>query len=370
MRLRWLAVSLILAGVALARAAAAGPRALATTLGVEAAIAAGAVAWGARRFTAPPVRVRDGSGAGYHIDAPRLFRLGAGHIGPGRRLAGGVPVVDYGALGEQFNPAYAAWWALAHLNRYMDAGLEADRATALAAVHALVARAERRAGGVVWTYAFDWPVFGDTLRAPWISAMAQGLAISALVRAFRLTGECSLLHLARAAATPFEQPVAAGGVRTILNGRIYYEEYPTPGGSLVLDGSLFALLGLYDLWTATGDATVRRLFGEGVEGIAANLAVWDVRGLWSRYGHGGGLSTPAYHALNTALLDALGRLTRRDPLCALAARWRRSPGGPARRSTLYLISTAVLYYLGLRSMLPWRGMSRRGHDGEAGACAD
>lgn len=356
MRLRWFAAVCLLALLMVRRAARAGPRPAAAVLGCECLLAVGALVIGARRFTAPPVRVRAGTGLAYHIDAPELFRLGAGYVGSGRRIVEGVPLVDYGPLGEHVNPAYLAWWALAHLNRYADVGQEADRETALAAVQALARRAERWHGGVdslqslhaAWTYAFDWPVFGRRLRAPWISAMAQGLAMSALVRAYRLCGERAYLDLALAAAAPFRVPVAAGGVRAELNGRPFYEEYPVVGGSLVLDGSLFALLGLYDVWAATGDEGVRRLFEDGVDGIARNLRAWDFHGLWSWYGRSGHLSTPVYHVLNAALLEAVGHAGGRDELRRRAARWRRVQHSRARRAIAFAAFWATLYWSGLR----------------------
>lgn len=48
----------------------------------------------------------------------------------------------------------------------------------------------------------------------------------------------------------FEAP-SAGGVRNELFGRAWYEEYPTTPGSFVLNGFMYALIGLYDLSSAT-----------------------------------------------------------------------------------------------------------------------
>lgn len=350
MRLRWLAVTAAGGAGAAVWGAAKGRRALLGTLGVEAALVGAACAAGMRRFTAPRVWPRDGSGLAYHVQARELFGLGAGHLGPGRRLVDGLPLVDYGPPGEQVNPAYAAWWALAHLTRFEDTGCATDRLTALTAVERLLALAHQRRGRLVWTYDFDAPVFGRVLRAGWISAMSQGLAISALVRAYRAAGGTRYLDAARMAAVPFAHPLAHDGVRTALNGHTYYEEYPG-ASSLVLDGSIFGLLGLYDLWVETHDEQVRCLFDEGAAGMAANLDVWDFLGLWSWYGAGGYLSPPLYHELNTTLLDVLGRLSGREELCEMAERWARVRGSRLRRAGAYAAYTATLYRAGLRGRL-------------------
>lgn len=369
LRLRWLLPAMGGAGAAAGIAARRGRGRLAGTMAAECTLAVIALARGAARFRVPAIGLHDGAGVGYHIDAPVLFGLGAHHTGPGRRVVDGAVLVDYGPLGEHHNPAYTAWRALACCNRYVETACPDDREAALASVRALLCRVEPYATadsdvcGAVWTYDVDWPVFGSVLRALWISAMAQGLAMSALVRAYRLSGDPVYLDIARAAAAPFEQPTAAGGLRHDLGGRAYYEEYPVPGGSLVLDGSLFGLLGLYDLWTATRNAGIRRLFEDGVEGIAANLPVWDFFGLWSRYGRSGQLCTPEYHQLNSALIEVVGRLSGRAELRDLAARWAPDRSGCLRRLAVYTAFTAALYRAGVRERLSSLTRSIQGRAG-------
>src|SRR5206468_3875423 len=71
----------------------------------------------------------------------------------------------------------------------------------------LVAHAVRRSdGAVIWPYTFDWREGRCRLEAPWICAMAQGLAISVLVRAYRMAGGGEhLLETCRAATRVFEK---------------------------------------------------------------------------------------------------------------------------------------------------------------------
>ena len=180
---------------------------------------------------------------------------------------------------------------------------------------------EAQGGGIVWPCYFDWQEGKARLRSPWISAMYQGVVISALVRAYRLTKEQGFLDLCAKGTIVFEKTVSEGGVRTVENGCTLYEEYPAYPLPRVLDGLLFSLLGLYDLMIQTGDQRVRRLFEDGIHGLKGSLSRWDYRGKWSWYGTHGYLCPPHYHKLNGLLLLILGRLTGEAQLLEVGGRW-------------------------------------------------
>ncbi|MBI5367970.1 MAG: hypothetical protein HZA54_13100 [Planctomycetes bacterium] len=306
-------------------------------LGIGAILCAGLAAAGLLileyALFCPPVELRltepDPGGLRYPLESRGLWGLDPEAPGARIALVEGVPHVRYGgALGERANPAYVAWWGLAWLSRFVAAGGGGEaHARALAAVRAaagwLRAHARERCGpaGRAWSYDFDWPNGAATLRAPWISAMAQGLAISFLLRAARALDEPDLAALAQAATEPFRHDLDAGGVRTVLGGHPFYEEYPIRPETLVLDGSLFGLVGLGEAAQASGDAEAARMFREGAAGIAANLARWEYAGGWSRYGRFGALAGADYHLLNALLLQVVGRAAGRPELVARGARW-------------------------------------------------
>ncbi len=242
----------------------------------------------------------------------------------------GVPLKNYRLLGPRYNPLFVAWWGLHHLERAARGGRGADLDVFWHQIHWLCERAVRRSdGSAVWLCDFDWCEGRTRLRSPWISAMYQGVAISALVRAARLAGSDELLELARAAAGPFRTMVADGGVRSREGGATLYEEYPALPLPRILDGFLFSLVGLHDLARASGDPAIQRLFDEGVEGLVRNLPWWDYRGKWSWYGAHGYLCPPHYHALNHGLVALLGRLTGEPSLARQARQW--DPAGHSLR---------------------------------------
>lgn len=253
----------------------------------------------------------------------------------------GVPLKHYRLHGPQYNPLFVAWWGLHHLERAHRESNQQYVDVFLAQIDWLRANAVTRDdGAVVWLCNFDWQEGRARLHAPWMSAIFQGVVISALVRGFRLTGDRKLLELARGGSLVFGLDIGDGGVRSYEAGQVLYEEYPAFPLPRILDGFLFSLLGLYDLHVQTDDEEVRRLFVSGLEGLVGQLGWWDYRRKWSWYGAHGYLCPPHYHALNVALLTILRRLTGKHVLGKLAEAW-----APSNLSWLDRLEVFVMFVL-------------------------
>lgn len=269
-------------------------------------------------------------GLHYHVRADRLF------LEAMAMDEAGVPC-HVSRTFETYNPAYVAWYGLLRLERWLHGTDPAGQAAFRTQLQWLTTHAQRwDGGGIVWPLTFDWREGRADLRAPWLSAMVQGLAMSALVRGYRLTGDARLLDLAGAATPPFDKSVEDGGVRTVEGGAVLYEEYPAYPLPRVLDGFLFALLGLYDLAAETGDQRAAQFLTDGVGGLARLLPAWDYRGKWTWYGTHGYLCPPVYHALNVSLLEAVARVAGQPVLAGWAARWNTARLTPADRLEVYL----------------------------------
>ncbi|NWI94331.1 GLCE epimerase, partial [Pitta sordida] len=113
----------------------------------------------------------------------------------------------------------------------------------------------------------------------WYSAMAQGQAMSTLVRAYLLTRDAAFLGAALRATAPFKLPAEQRGVKAVFMGRHdWYEEYPTSPSSFVLNGFMYALIGLYDLKETAGEKLgreARLLYERGMESLKAMLPLYD-----------------------------------------------------------------------------------------------
>lgn len=100
----------------------------------------------------------------------------------------------------------------------------------------------------LWPFYYTFPratMFG--CKVPWVSALTQGLGISALVSAYCLTNDKIYLSTAESALEAFSTPMAKGGILSIDDdGDWWFEEYADvnckPSG--VLNGFIFSLLGL------------------------------------------------------------------------------------------------------------------------------
>ncbi|NXY16771.1 GLCE epimerase, partial [Atrichornis clamosus] len=113
----------------------------------------------------------------------------------------------------------------------------------------------------------------------WYSAMAQGQAMSTLVRAYLLTKEPEFLGAALRATAPYKLPSEQRGVKAVFMDRHeWYEEYPTSPSSFVLNGFMYSLIGLYDLKETAGEKLgkeARLLYERGMESLKAMLPLFD-----------------------------------------------------------------------------------------------
>jgi heparosan-N-sulfate-glucuronate 5-epimerase len=228
-----------------------------------------------------------------------------------------------------------AQWGLGAYERFLVDGEEEWREAALSAGRFLLESQERegeRDGA--WLHRTPFP-HTFPLRAPWISAMAQGEAASLLVRLYRETRDEALAEAALRALGPLSVPSSAGGACALLDGSPFPEEYPTDPPSFVLNGAIFALWGLRDVSTSLDDSDAARAFEEGVDTLAAAIDRWDL-GYWSRYDlfpHAAiNIASPAYHELHITQLRAMDRVAPRSELAAAADRWAGYRADPAARS--------------------------------------
>jgi hypothetical protein len=95
----------------------------------------------------------------------------------------------------------------------------------------------------------------------------------------------------------------------------------------VLNGGIYAVWGLYDVWRGLDDADAGQLFNEMVDTLAANIHRWDL-GYWSRYDlyrHPGfiNVASSSYHALHINQLSALNQMAARPELARAAERFKR-----------------------------------------------
>ena len=278
-----------------------------------------------------------------------LFREKASYAGPFD--SSGIPQLNYhGDIGVQYNPIAIAQYGLGSYNLWKREADAARQQKFFLVADWLCSHLEHNARGFgVWNHHFDWE-YRDTLKAPWYSALAQGQGISVLVRAHKESGDSRYLDTARAAFAAFQHAMEEGGVAFAdQSGDLWFEEYLVSPPTHILNGFIWALWGLYDLFLATGDVSAQDLFARGVRTLLHNLDRYDL-GFWSLYEQSGTrlpmVASAFYHQLHIVQLRIMNRLTGESKFAEVAERWdgyAKSRGHRAR-ALCYKSAFKLCYY--------------------------
>lgn len=163
------------------------------------------------------------------------------------------------------------------------------------------------------------------INAPWASSMAQGECISFYLRMYQILGDEKLLNTAIKAFQFLELDVKEGGVKRMdEDGNLWYEEYPSEPPSYVLNGFIYTLFGLYDLYRITGRTDVKEKIDACVKTLVDNLHKFDA-GYWSYYDLLKKELVRYYYQKNVHVpqLKALYILTKESIFDDYALRWEK-----------------------------------------------
>jgi len=221
-----------------------------------------------------------------------------------------------------YYPVSIALFSLGNFEMYLETGEEKFRKAFLTQAKWLKDNIVIKGNYGTWEHWYTLPYYRFN-KIPWVHGMAQGLAISALLRAYQFTNDEIFLYAAGKAYGAFERDIEDGGVRFVdPEGNVWFEEYAILPPPHVLNGFIFALLGIFDFYRATENEKPLKLFYEGVKTIEKNLPLYD-NGYWSLYDllHGCP-ATVDYHKLHIDLLTALYKLTGNELFNEFADRWR------------------------------------------------
>lgn len=142
------------------------------------------------------------------------------------------------------------------------------------------------------------------------SAMAQGEAISMLIRAYQAFKDERYLASAILAKDFMLKSVEEGGTTIYQEGKPYFYEYIN--NPLVLNGWIFSAWGVYDYAKFFKDNNVLKVWQSTVDAMAEKLHEYD-NGDWSLYNDNGiALANPFYHKLHIAQLNVMYDLTGKE----------------------------------------------------------
>jgi len=257
----------------------------------------------------------------------------------------GIPVNDYGrkllirGVHERtYNPLTVAHWVLGAYDDWLREGDPRHYELFLRRADWLVEHQVVRDGAGWWYYTVPWgPPYN--VQPPWASAMAQGFALSGLMRAYQETENPAYRRAADLALRSFEVGVEDGGIVSRDEwDNVFYEEVPSRPPHHILNGHIFALFGLHDYYRATGVERARELFEQGVDAVRNRLPDYDA-GFWSKYSLNPNadwrshwnLAAPIYQRVHIDLLRFLHKITGDPVFERWAARWKRQQRTPVGR---------------------------------------
>ncbi len=165
-------------------------------------------------------------------------------------------------------------------------------------------------------------------------AMCQGEAASVLTRAYQAFNDDKFLESAKKAIEFMLLSVEEGGTTQYDNDEIILLEYTHL--SPVLNGWIFAAFGLYDLYLATGDVSYKVKFNNTVSAIKKRLRLFD-NGFWSMYDLGGKITSPFYHRLHVAQMEALYVVTGELLFDEYCKRWKKYESNIINKSRAFVV---------------------------------
>ena len=239
----------------------------------------------------------------------------------------GIPLVQYHD-GLKYVPTTAFHWGLVSFSKWIATGNQSNFDDAMeVAIWAVENQSETGGWGWFFNHSFHGGVLGD-MYSGWYGGMTQGLGMSFLTRMYTETGNQSFKDAALNATELLSIPVDQGGVLRTYNGHSWYEEYPTPdAGSFVLNGYIYSLIGLYDLWTVFNSTEAGELYQNGTDSLYAMIGLFDL-GCASSYdlvhhsvpGTAPNIAREGYHSLHITLISVMN-IFENDGFQTVEDRW-------------------------------------------------
>jgi len=244
----------------------------------------------------------------------------------------GVPYVDYYPLngitaGKQYNATIVCNYALNYLAMN-------QKDSFFNCVHWLEKNLTHRAGAAFYDFNWQQPWY-DSVGVPFTSGMTSGLAISVFTSAYQLTHQPRYLENIRSLCRGFYLNISKGGFTIDVNNGWWYEEIAdtamhTP---MILDGHIYALLGVYRYWEISHDDTARMIFDKGVAALQQYLPAYDAGDGWAYYDKYHKKADKKYQHILMNQMKQLGEITGIPLFITYEQKWRK-PFAP-----LYVIRT-------------------------------
>lgn len=229
-----------------------------------------------------------------------------------------------------YNPIQIVQFGLSEYGYYKSCGDIKHLKNVEKVVNWLIENQDKESG--MWYFKFDYhhKNVSDILRAPWPSAMLQGQSISLLTRFYNENKDHNLLIICQKALKSFDLRVEEGGVLNDFHGHFIYEEYPTVPASYTLNGFIYSLFGLYDLYKTSNNERAKEKFEIGIKTLKKILPLYDDSKM--TYYDLGHYTSPLrkprqnskYHIIHIKLLQNLNSILKDEYFDFYINKWRKT----------------------------------------------
>ena len=166
-------------------------------------------------------------------------------------------------------------------------------------------------------------------------AMCQGEGASLLIRGYKELQEECYKTAAQKAIDFMLLPLDKNGTTKYIDDDVILMEFvQTPA---VLNGWIFAWWGLYDLVLLMDDkGEYRKIMDKSCNSILNYLPRFS-NGYWSIYDLNGNITSPFYHRLHIAQMEAMFILTKNVVFKQYADRWRKQLKNPINKGVAFTV---------------------------------
>lgn len=259
-------------------------------------------------------------GAYYQDFAPAIYHLENNSLGEFDEQ--GIPFLIEGDR-KYYSVVYVIQYALIqHELLLRDDDIEKRKNIILTCINWLDNKAETFKDSIVWRSEENKQY---NLEKGWISAMYQGQAISLYLRAGQLFNEPKYIEIAEKIFLFFQYDYSQGGaLRIDKNGYKWLEEYPSNPPSYVLNGFIYSLLGILDLYRVTKNPNAKELYDNCILTLEKNIHKYDLF-YWSVYDQDKKELVSYYYQKNVhiPLMAILFNLTKKDVFKTLEIKWSK-----------------------------------------------
>ena len=230
----------------------------------------------------------------------------------------GVPLHNFrGTL--NYHPVHLAQRGLKFLAIYKNTGDKSYYERLVKTIEKLEGISLKVDSAIYFPYTFNFALHGcrkETMRPPWYSGMAQGQALSLIIRTYESTGEKKYLDLSHRLFKSFTNLKGEGYEPWIscvdAEGNLWLEEYPMELPCFTLNGMIFGIYGIYDYYRITNNELAKEYLLASLLTIKKNIHKFRHKGGVSYYclkHQNFNATNPEYHKVHIRQLGMLYKFT-------------------------------------------------------------